>query len=435
MTFPQAEQYIFSLMNLPRREFMKDPRDCDVYLKRLQYLLDLLGNPEKKISHYIHVAGTSGKGSVVSFLHSMLHADGRKVGSYVSPHPTVMTERWTIGNKHMSKKAYVGYVEKIKSAMEVYAQKAQYDTPSFFEINVAMTLLHFAQEKVQWAILEAGCGGKYDGTNVIPHKDVAIVTTIGKDHMHILGSTKKEIAKRKIGIVKKGAAVFTMEKDEALQTFMERAAKKAGAKSWAVVDEKEISDVHTDLSGTMWRHNDEVYKARAIGKHQATNAMLAAAIAGHLGVKKSAIKKGIKSAAQPCRLEHSKKNVLLDSAHNAQKMRTTASFLKTLDQPLHLIVGFSADKPWKQMVRSLIALGPASITCARQTQNPFRLAVHPKEIAAFAKQLGAKKVSFYLDPETAMKKALKQRQKHGILVCTGSLFLAGQLRPDLTKGV
>jgi len=114
MNFAEAYNYLLSFQNLPRKEYMNDPRHCQIYLKRLQFFLNILGNPEKKIPHYIHITGTSGKGSVVSFLHSILHSAGKKVGSTQSPHPTTILERWKIGNKDMSKKEFVDIITLIK---------------------------------------------------------------------------------------------------------------------------------------------------------------------------------------------------------------------------------------------------------------------------------------------------------------------------------
>src|SRR3989338_9621198 len=102
MDYQAAEHFLLSLANLPRREYMDDPKQCAVYLDRLQFFLDILGNPEKKIPHYIHVTGTSGKGSVCAWLQSILNAAGQSTGLYVSPHTTELTERWWIDNKKMT---------------------------------------------------------------------------------------------------------------------------------------------------------------------------------------------------------------------------------------------------------------------------------------------------------------------------------------------
>jgi len=96
MHYTEAYNFLISLNNLPRKEYMADPRHCGWYLKRLQFFLDILGNPEKKIPHYVHVTGTSAKGSVCNMMNSILHASGKKVGLLTSPHPSVILERWKI---------------------------------------------------------------------------------------------------------------------------------------------------------------------------------------------------------------------------------------------------------------------------------------------------------------------------------------------------
>jgi len=158
----------------------------------MQFFLDILGNPEKDIPHYIHVAGTSGKGSVCSFLQSMLQAEGYKTGLFVSPHPTSITERWWINNKAMSEKRFIEIVEYMMEALTVYLKTSPYDPPSFFDMTTAMGLYFFAQEHVTHAVIETGCGGRFDATNVIPYKDLAVITNIGLDHTEILGKTKLE---------------------------------------------------------------------------------------------------------------------------------------------------------------------------------------------------------------------------------------------------
>ena len=219
MNFNQAYNYLLSLQSLPRKEYMKDPKHCSVYLKRLQFFLDILGNPEKKIPHYIHVTGTSGKGSTVAFLHSILNEAGYKVGSTQSPHPTTITERWQVGNKYMSKSEFVELIEFIKPKLDEYIKTSPYDMLSFFEICEAIGFLYFKKKKVKWAILEVGLGGRYDASNIIPYKDVAIITNIGLDHTNILGNDKKVIAYEKAGIIKKGCMVFTGERNKKILEF------------------------------------------------------------------------------------------------------------------------------------------------------------------------------------------------------------------------
>jgi len=194
MNFTEAYNYILSLSNMPRMEYMKEGNMCDWYLKRMQFFLDLIGNPEKKIKHYIHVTGTSGKGSTVSFLHNILQADKRKVGSTYSPHPTIITERWKVGNSYMTKKEFVEIVKYLKPKLDEYLEKTPYDMLSFFELTEAIGFIFFAQKKVDWLVLEVACGGRYDSSNIIPYKDVAAITNIGLDHVGIIGISARKYA-------------------------------------------------------------------------------------------------------------------------------------------------------------------------------------------------------------------------------------------------
>jgi len=236
----QAEQFILSLSNIERKEYLSPYTQHDLYLKRLQFFLDLLGNPEKKIPHYIHVTGTSGKGSVCLMLDSILRADGRKVGTLTSPHASVIQERWTINGKMMTGKDFAEIVTEIKPKFDEYIRKSPYDMVSYFEIMTAIALYYFAKKKVEWAILEVGMGGRYDSTNVIPHKDIAVITNIGLDHTEVLGNTKEKIAYEKAGIIKRGCAVFTAEKNKKVLRVIEKECRKQKVKDIKILDIKDI---------------------------------------------------------------------------------------------------------------------------------------------------------------------------------------------------
>ncbi len=437
MTFQEAKQFIYSLNNIPRKQYMQDAK-CHVYLKRLQFFLDILDNPEQHIPHYIHVGGTSGKGSVANFLHAILEQDGKKVGSYISPHPSEITERWKIGKKKMTKKEFAALVEKIKPALDTYIQKSPYDMLSFFELHVAMTLRYFARKKVDWAILEVGCGGKFDGTNVIPYKDVAIVTNVEKDHMHILGSTKKEIAKKKIGIVSENARVYTLEKNRAIRTLLEKETKKKKGASFHYVQHNSRPTISKEK--TTFIYKGEQYSMQSLGKHQVSNAILAIDVATDMGLSQKAIKKGIARAGQPLRMEivQNHPDIILDSAHNPDKMKatvqTTQLLQKNKKQHIHLIIGFSESKDWKKMIQQLAKLKPKTVAITRQTQNQFRKVASPHAIAVeWSKySLFKAKTKIFLDPQEAAVWSKKQTKKSDILLATGSIFLTGEIARILT---
>lgn len=443
MTFSEAEHFLLSLANMPRKEYMTNPKACVLYLNRMQYLLDLLDNPEKRIHSVIHIAGTSGKGSVATFLHGMLCAVGLRTGLTISPHPTNITERWRVGNKDMTKKEFVEMIAILKTALDRYIQTGPYDMPSYFEITMAMAFLYFAHKRVAWAVVETGCGGRYDASNVIPpeHKKIAVITTIGLDHTEILGDTKEKIAYEKAGIIVPGCRAYTMEKNPNILEIIRKECKKNHVLLHQT--STNIKNIETAIGGTRFVYREKLYTLSSIGSHQAKNAALAIDVAESIGIDTHAIRLGLQNAVQPLRMEvvHTQPIIILDGAHNQDKIKSTVRTVSDLlrskhaDQTrVHLLVGFSDNKQWKKLMRQLAALRPKTIHCTRYTNNPFRTAADPARIAAVARQYSPDAlITMSLDPAIALTQAKKTLRKHDILLITGSIFLSGELRPGLTK--
>ena len=176
-----------------------------------------LGNPQNNFKS-IHVAGTNGKGSSAHMLASVLQSGGYKTGLYTSPHLKEFTERVKVNGEEMDKDFVVGFVNRMLTPMEEIE-------PSFFELTVAMAFEYFSQEKVDFAVVEAGLGGRLDSTNIIT-PEVALITNIGFDHMDILGDTLEKIAWEKAGIMKKAVPVVVSERQQEIEkVFKERAAE------------------------------------------------------------------------------------------------------------------------------------------------------------------------------------------------------------------
>ena len=435
MTYQQAEQYLLSFCNMPRVEYMTDPKHCDTYLKRLQFFLDILGNPEKKIPHYIHITGTSGKGSVTSFLHSILKAGGKKVGSTQSPHPTSIIERWKINDRHMSKKEFVSLVNDIKPKLDDYAKRSPYDMLSFFELVEALGFIYFAKHKVKWAILEAGCGGRFDSSNIIPHKDVAIITNIGLDHIGVIGKNKQEIAYEKAGIIKKGAEVFTLENNSKIFEIIKNEGKKHRAPVTQITNPK-YQITKQELGQTKFVYKNNEYTLNTSGEHQIKNAILCIEVASSLKIPTNKIQQGLKNTIQPLRLEIISKKplIIIDGAHNEDKIKSTVKTIleltKNKKMDINLVVGFSEDKDTFKMIKGLAKLNPKSIACTRNTVNPFRKVADPKDMAKlFKKILPETETEIFLDPGVAFEWGLAKTAKNkGLTLVTGSIFLSGELR-------
>jgi dihydrofolate synthase / folylpolyglutamate synthase len=445
MTYQEAYEYFDSLHNLPRQYNGKGNwQNSPTILRSVRLMLKMAGNPELKIPHYIHVTGTSGKGSVSMMLSEILKAQGFKVGLITSPHPTKITERWQINSQSMPDKDFTEMVADLKPVWDEYIHSANYTFPSMVSLNTIIALYYFAKHKVDFAILEVACGGKNDGTNVIPHKDVAIITNIGLDHISILGNTKEMIAENKSGIITKGCNVITAERDPKIIKLLEIAAKKKRALSFEGVETDRYGDhkdknIKQDWSGTDFKIDGISYHLNNLGYHQIANAKVAIVAAKKLGINDKTIQAGLAATEFPIRFEvvSSKPYVILDGAHNADKVKATVLGVKNLQKKykdLHLLIGFSDNKDHATFLKELLTLKPKSLACTRFTKNIFRKTADPKKLMNTALKINPRlKVSAFLDPEAALAWSQKQAGNDDLTLVTGSMFLSGELRPHFKK--
>ncbi|WP_054753449.1 bifunctional folylpolyglutamate synthase/dihydrofolate synthase [Piscibacillus salipiscarius] len=177
-------------------------------LHRVKLLLDKLNHPEKDLK-IIHIAGTNGKGSTLSYLKQMLQHHDYTVGTFSSPYIELFNERMSINGTPIPGDQLVYYVEKLKPLCEEVGH-TQFGKPTEFEIITCIALQYFKDQRVDYAIFEAGLGGRLDSTNVVSPL-LSIITMIGYDHMDILGNSIEEIASEKAGIIKSNIPIVTNE--------------------------------------------------------------------------------------------------------------------------------------------------------------------------------------------------------------------------------
>ncbi|NOX85360.1 MAG: bifunctional folylpolyglutamate synthase/dihydrofolate synthase [Chlorobi bacterium] len=199
-------------------------------------LLDKLGNPQERFKA-IHVAGTNGKGSVCHLLASILQEAGYKTGLYTSPHLKDFRERIRINGEMISEKKVVDFIEKNKPLFEEVK-------PSFFEMTVAMAFEYFANEQVDFAVLETGMGGRLDSTN-ISAPILTVITNIGYDHLHFLGDTIEKIAGEKAGIIKKGIPLVVGKKQEEARQVFEKIASDKNVPVFYADEHFDLKEIHT----------------------------------------------------------------------------------------------------------------------------------------------------------------------------------------------
>ena len=196
------------------KEFINlHPKYIDLSLNRLDYLLKKLGNPHKNLPPTIHIAGTNGKGSTLSFIKNILQNNDYSVHTYTSPHLEKFNERITINNKQVNSKTLLRSLEYVK---EVNKKKPI----TFFEITTAAAFVLFSKYKADFLILETGLGGRLDATNIIQEKLVSIITAIGIDHEEFLGKTLKKITKEKLGIIQNSKNIIIAKQNKEVDNFI-----------------------------------------------------------------------------------------------------------------------------------------------------------------------------------------------------------------------
>ncbi|KKT35229.1 MAG: FolC bifunctional protein [Parcubacteria group bacterium GW2011_GWA2_44_12] len=401
--YRKSVDFLLSLQNMSDgRDYMCRDQNTNpsMYLKRTKYLMNLLENPQDDLK-IIHVGGTSGKGTCVNELHEILKSAGFRVGSFTKPHPTTTIERIKVGAKLIAPEEFSHLVEYLKPALTICAEKSPYGVPSFLETLTALAFLYFKKQKCEYVVLEVGCGGNYDATNVIKKSVVSAITEIGFDHTDILGDTLAKIAREKLGIVKKNGVLFTRERRKTLLKQFQAHCKKRSARLIAIPHDASLSQ----------------------------------AIAQYLGIEQKYIQAGRLAAFLPCHFEIIQKNplVILDGAHNPDKIQwLIQKFEKEVrtqrpSQKIWLIFGAGANKDWKNMARKILPLADAIIltrhsVCERMSASLRNL----KKIAI--KVSSHTKCEVCIDPKDALAHALKNAKKDDILLATGSLYMVGALR-------
>lgn len=281
-------------------------------LNRTEKILSILGNPQNKVK-IIHVAGTNGKGSVSSVLANILKSAGYKTGLYTSPHLVEYTERIKINNLDISKQDFANYIDEIC----LIADNNKIDLTEF-EILTVCAFLYFYRNKIDVAIIETGLGGRFDATNTVKNKLLAIITSISLDHTDRLGNTIEEIAYEKAGIIEKNSNVIISNENLGFNKIKEVALSQNAKVHIASNNIKTAFE-----SGNNYLIIDnQKYEFSLLGLYQNKNMSLVISAVEFLNnngfkIDENAIRTGFKTAKWPARLEYKKEmNLLIDGAHN-----------------------------------------------------------------------------------------------------------------------
>lgn len=392
----------------------------------MQSFAAFLGNPEAA-APVVHVTGTSGKGSTAAAIASILEQAGKRTLLHTSPYLQVSTEKIQVGGRLVSAADLDDLATDVIDAAGRFGQGRL----TYGEAWIAMVLLAMARFRPDVAVIEVGAGGRYDLSNVV-RPDVAVITTVGIDHTESLGETIGEIAWHKAGIIKSGAhVVHSVAQQEAVR-IVEAEAGVVGAASMLHVRESDLTRTATESGSSGWI---DPRSGRSLvngipGNAQVVNGAVAAAAARAFdsALPDRAVVAGLAAARIPARFERmpSATTVILDGAHNEQKIAAMIRDLQLLPRPRVAVVGFLASKRFESMIRQLTPELDALIVSAPAVVG--KAAVAPDRAEGIARSLTEIPVSSTSSTAEAVEMAMTQAGSGGSVIVTGSLYLTGQAR-------
>lgn len=426
MTYREAEAYI-------KKSYDQVIR---LGLSRMQVLLEKLDNPQDRL-HFIHVAGTNGKGSVCRMTAEILTRAGYQTGMFTSPVISDYREQFQVNGALISKADFSRLAETVKQVCEQMS-----DPPSEFEKAVALAFLYFRECHCDLVVLEVGMGGTDDATNVIGTPQIAAIVNIDFDHMGFLGNTLAQIAEKKAGIIKEAGTVVTAEQKAEVMAVLEEtcAAKHAvlikTAASDLKVKEKNLDGQCFDYVKTTDRgiKGLQNVKLSLLGDHQCENAAVVLSIMDRLrekgyDISEHAIREGMGSVRWPGRFEVVSKDplVIIDGAHNPDGIRALSHNLQEYcpGEKFIFITGILKDKDYQEMLREMLPFADSFVTIA--ADNPR--AMSARECAEAIRACGFDgEVLVPTDTRQAVSVALQRAQEKRIGVCAfGSLYSVGSL--------
>lgn len=409
-------------------------------IERTTAFLDFLGNPQDKYPS-IHIAGTGGKGSVTVMIGSILQVAGFKTGVYTSPYLQIPNEKWIINGKMISPSYFSCAVDCLRGKYESFVKSNSHLRPTYGEAQVGLTHQLFSQEHVDFGVIETGMGGRYDPTNVL-HPEISVITNVDFDHVDQLGPSLKDIARHKAGIIKANIPVVTgVYAEETLKVLKEEAENK---KAPLFQLGKEFSyhlrrfneggsliDIHTP------NNSFKGIKVSLPGLFQAENAAIAV-----MACEIVLSRKGINLTSEtlnlafshlhfPGRMEKMQENptVIIDGAHNPQKMKALAESMKKLypDKKYILVIGMLATKDAREASKFVVSQASQVITSSPHVIG--KPSISSEGMAKIIKSIKPElKVTPCLDVREAIELARSSVKKDELILITGSLYLLGEAR-------
>ncbi|GBF10824.1 MAG: bifunctional folylpolyglutamate synthase/dihydrofolate synthase [Tepidibacillus sp.] len=406
-------------------------------LDRMEWMLERLDHPERRVK-FVHVAGTNGKGSTVSFISQVLRKSGYKVGTFTSPYLIEFTNRIQVNGKDISGEDLVKTLNQVIPLAEELSH-LELGAPTEFEVVTAIAIQYFATiaypDVVVW---ETGLGGRLDSTNVV-HPIVSVITNVGYDHMNLLGDTIKEIAWEKAGIIKPGVPVISgVEDEEALQVIKEMAASKK-APIYQLNEHFTFTANKINQEGSSFDFTDPFLtmpeiQIRMLGPHQVKNAAVSLMALDVLRqfyafyIDEEAFYSGMKSTFWPGRLEvlSEQPKIVIDGAHNPEGAKSLAETISLFSyQRCIMVTGILADKAISNFYQAILPIADLLIV----TEPDFPRAAKTEDVRNKIHSIDQQKEVIEISNwQQAVDRAIQMADPDDLVIITGSLYMISDVR-------
>jgi dihydrofolate synthase/folylpolyglutamate synthase len=485
MTYPETVQYLESFIDYEKIPLY--PYKESLKLERIKNFLAAIDNPQDSLK-CLHIAGTKGKGSTCVFVAYILRQAGYRVGLYTSPHLSDFRERIRILMPQstdyslqtakdfegmISHAELTGIVKELRPLIQSYNKYSEYGPLSFFEVYTSLAFLYFKEKKVDFAVLETGLGGRLDATNVV-NPLIAAITPISYEHTQKLGSTLREIAGEKVGIIKvrqlasepvsqfennnrqtgkpanrQTSFVITAPQEKGVIEVIRDKCKEVGARLYEVGKDITYQKIKNgfELKGIFGEYSD--LKIRLLGEHQLINAAVAVGvietlrlhninpvrnteaiigedkISNGVNVDIDAIRGGLYNTVWPGRCEVVSSNplIVLDGAQNIASMRALKEAIKEnfKYKRLILVLGISSDKDVEGICNEIYDLADEIVL----TKADNLRATEPESLV---KYFNGKEVHITDNVKETKELAYHLAKKEDLILVCGSLFVVGEFR-------
>ncbi|QCE37857.1 bifunctional folylpolyglutamate synthase/dihydrofolate synthase [Streptococcus suis] len=388
--------------------------------EKIEYALELLGNPQFAVP-VIHVAGTNGKGSTIAFLRQLFQVHGLRVGSFVSPHMVTVHDRICIDSQPISDHDFQHYLHKVYDLEQEVATR--YEPFRYFEVMVLIMFLYFEAQQPDVALVEVGIGGLLDTTNVVAPA-LSVITSIGMDHQDLLGSTLREIAEQKAGIIKENVPVvlgplcpettaicrhIALDNQAPVYQFGQEFTYKAGQFSNTDID---LSELVLGLAG----HHQEENAAVAL------QTFLLYMTNIQKDIQPQLIQQALAQTSWPGRLELvvQEPKIYLDGAHNVPAIERLIEFIQVQDEPVTILFSALRRKDFQEMLELLEEKLPHTALVLTSFAYDGALSEENRQGQDYVENYQ----QFIED---------WQSSKQGILIVTGSLYFISEVRRIFKK--